>query len=136
MSGFEHVSAADTTVDYRVEGDNVWLTVWLPFLWRPDHDLVDLDGPLKVVSPAIGLDHSRVDNGVRLDTEVLIHLVLRKDLTEDLLGLLDVTISDTGIDQAPESDVVVNDWLLGLELVAFENIEGHLHVTKLSISLD
>ena len=47
-----------------------------------------------------------------------------------------MTVSDAGIDQASESDVVVDDWLIGLELVAFENIEGHFHVTKLPISLD
>lgn len=134
LSGFEHVSAADATVDYRVEGDDIWLTVWLSLLRRLDHNLVDLNGPFKVVGPAVSLDHSRVYDGVRLDTEVFIHLILREDLREDLLGLLDVTVSNAGIDQASESDVIVDDWLLGQELVAFENIEGHLHVTNLSIS--
>ena len=47
-----------------------------------------------------------------------------------------MAISDTCVDETPECDIVVDDRLFALELLALEDVESHLHVAQLSIRFD
>jgi hypothetical protein len=108
----------------------------MALFWRLNHDLVYLRCSLEVESAAISFDHRCVYDGVWLDSKIFIFLILREDFREDLFGFLDMTIPDARIDETSECNIVVNDWLFALKLLALENIESHVHVTQLSIGFD
>jgi hypothetical protein len=75
FSGLIHLSTANAAINDRVESDDVWLTVWLFFFrWR-DHDIVDFESFLKIVSSTVSFDHSCIDDSVWFDTQVFVLII-------------------------------------------------------------
>lgn len=97
--GHAQVVRADTTVDQRVERDDVRLhrTVALP------HDFVNFESLGELAGARIGFDHGGVDDSVALDAEPATRLYFCKGL----FRCLDVVVLDASVDEAAEGDVVV-----------------------------
>ena len=146
--GLLHLIAPDTAIDYRVEGNDVWLALLLKLralmdlrLFPSDHYLKYLDCLLKVLGAGIGFDHGRKNNCVGPDSfNLAAHsLFIRVQyLSEDLLCELDPPVLDAGINKAAKSDVIIvpGGCRWDFALVLSENLESFLHLSQVSVRLD
>ena len=140
FSGLGHISASDTTINDWIVGNDIWDTLLgLLQIILLYHDVVNFQCLVEFVRPRICFYHSSVNHGIRLDSNSFI--IISQNFLEDLLSFPNVTILDTGIDQATKRDIIIQIWTITratrvFGLALWEHLESLVESAKLAVDLD